>query len=66
VDYRFSIDIDDPLVLRLAEQWESQAALDAHLRTPHFLAFTPVLVASVDGPADFTRFEVSSSGPLLG
>jgi quinol monooxygenase YgiN len=66
IDYRFSIDIDDPLVVRIFEQWESAVALEAHFATPHFLAFSEVILRAVNGSADFTRFEVSSAGPLFG
>jgi len=66
IDYRFSIDIDDPLVVQVLEQWESAAALEAHFATPHFQAFSEVILRAVDGPAEFTRYEVSSSGPLFG
>ena len=30
---------DDPAALLVLEEWESQAALDAHMQTPHFEAF---------------------------
>ena len=66
IDYRFAIDIDDPLVVRVFEQWESPDALEAHFAMPHFLAFSEVMLRAVDGPADFTRYEVSSAGPLFG
>ena len=66
VDYRFSIDIDDPLVVRVFEHWESAAALDAHFATPHFQAFAEVILRAVDGAREFTRFEVSGAGPLFG
>jgi len=66
IDYRFAIDIDDPLVVRIFEQWESAAALEAHFAAPHFAAFSGVIVRAVDGAAEFTKFEVSSSGPLFG
>lgn len=66
VDYRFGIDIEDPLVVHDFEQWDSAEALEAHFVTPHFQAFSEVIVRAVDGPADFTRYEVSSAGPLFG
>ena len=66
LDYRFSIDIDDPLVVRVFEHWESADALESHFASPHFLAFSEVIVRAVNGSADFTRFEVSSAGPLFG
>lgn len=66
IDYRFSIDIEDPNLVRIIEQWESQAALDAHFQTAHFDAFASVIADVVDGPSGFTRHEVASSGPLFG
>jgi quinol monooxygenase YgiN len=66
IEYRYALDIEDPSVLQLFEQWESAAALDAHFATPHFSAFADVLLRSVDGAAEFTRYEVSSAAPLFG
>lgn len=66
VQYRFAIDLDDRLILQLFEHWESAAALEAHFATPHFLAFSDVLLRTVDGTAEFTRYEVSSATPLFG
>jgi quinol monooxygenase YgiN len=66
VDYRFSIDIDDPLVVYVFEQWRSADALESHFATPHFLVFSEVIVRAVDGLIDFTRYEISSAGPLFG
>jgi len=64
--YRYAIDIEDPLVLQLFEHWESATALEAHFATPHFLAFSEVLLRAADGAAVFTRFEVSTEAPLFG
>jgi quinol monooxygenase YgiN len=36
--YRVARDISDPNRLFLFECWSDQAALDAHYKTPHFLA----------------------------
>jgi quinol monooxygenase YgiN len=66
IDYRFAIDVDDALMIQMIEQWESSEALDAHFGTSHFAAFSEVLLAAVDGPAQFTRFEIASSVPLFG
>jgi quinol monooxygenase YgiN len=66
IDYRFAVDVDDSLVVQMLEQWESSEALDAHFGTRHFAAFSEVLLAAVDGPGQFTRFEIASSGPLFG
>jgi quinol monooxygenase YgiN len=68
IEYRYAIDIEDPLVLQLFEHWESASALalEAHFATPHFLAFSEVLLRAADGMAEFTRFEVSTAAPLFG
>lgn len=34
---------DDPTQLVLVEEWESQAHLDAHTRTPHFVRLVALL-----------------------
>jgi quinol monooxygenase YgiN len=66
IDYRFAIDIEDEHVMQLLEQWESGEALDVHFATAHFAEFSDVLLRSVEGAAEFTRFDVSSAGPLFG
>ena len=66
LDYRFAMDIDDPLVAHLFEVWESEESLVSHFGTPHFAAFAETLVGVVDGDAEFTRYEVSSAAPLFG
>ena len=37
--YAFAQDVGDPLCFWLSECWESDAALGAHLQTPHIAAF---------------------------
>jgi quinol monooxygenase YgiN len=64
--YSFSVDIDDPVVVRLLEEWESEEALQAHFSTTHFQSFSETLVRAADGPSEFTRYEVSSVAPLFG
>lgn len=64
--YRFGIDVDDRDVVHLFEQWDSPQSLDAHFATPHFSAFSDVLLASVIGEAEFTRYEVAAKAPLFG
>lgn len=66
VDYRFAMDIDDPLCVHLLEKWESEEALEAHFASAHFAAFAELLVDVVDGDAEFMRYEVASSRPLFG
>jgi quinol monooxygenase YgiN len=37
--YTFSADLTDPGRLHIVEQWASDEAMQAHLRTPHLAAF---------------------------
>lgn len=64
--YRFAIDVDDPNVVHLFEEWVDQEALDAHFATPHFAEFGAALLGALDGEAVITRYVVESSGPLFG
>ena len=65
VEYRFAIDIEDPLTIQLFELWDSPTALQEHFATPHFRAFAAVLAHALDGDGQFTKFEVSDSAPLF-
>ena len=40
---------DDPAVLLVLEEWESQAALDEHMQTPHFHAFLAAVGEALAG-----------------
>ena len=37
--YAFSLDISEPTTMRIFEQWESEEALSAHMKTPHMAEF---------------------------
>ena len=37
--YAFSVDVNDPTLVRIFERWESMEALGAHFNTPHMAAF---------------------------
>jgi quinol monooxygenase YgiN len=41
--------VDDATELLVLEEWESQAALDAHMRTPHFVAFLEKVGEAIEG-----------------
>lgn len=56
LNYELLQDLDDPCSLVLVEEWESQAHLDAHTRTAHFLDLVPQLAeVEVAGPARLHR-----------
>jgi quinol monooxygenase YgiN len=41
--YHYSVDALDPNLLHVAEQWESEAAIDAHMQSPHMAALGAAL-----------------------
>ena len=41
--YAYAVDLSDPNLLHIAEIWRDQAALDAHMQTPHIARFMAVL-----------------------
>ena len=65
IEYRFWSATDDPNAILLFEQWEEQAALEAHLTAPHMIEFLTGVGPAVDGPLQATRFTVSSHGPVF-
>lgn len=45
-DYTFSVELNDPNVIRITEHWEDMAALEAHMKTPHMAEFRKVMAAN--------------------
>ncbi|MFZ5930463.1 MAG: putative quinol monooxygenase [Pseudomonadota bacterium] len=39
LSYSFYSDLEDPNVFRIFEEWETEAALVAHFKTPHIAQF---------------------------
>lgn len=35
LSYSYGIDVEDPDLIHVSEQWESEAAIDAHMAAPH-------------------------------
>lgn len=50
IAYSFAEDLLEPGVMRIAELWADEAALDAHFATPHMASFNAALAgASLTG-----------------
>jgi quinol monooxygenase YgiN len=64
--YQFSFAMDDPAKVCIFEQWDDQAALDAHFAAPHMAAFGKKAATFIAGRGEFTKYEIASSGPLFG
>ena len=45
-DYTFSVELNNPNVLRITEQWESMDALAAHFAMPHMADFQAAMAAN--------------------
>lgn len=64
IDYRFSVDMDDPARLNVVEQWEDDAAIDLHMASAHMADFMGVILGMVTG-AEIIRHDVSASSKLI-
>lgn len=62
--YAFSADLADSGRFRIFEEWESQAALDAHFATPHMAAFQGRVAGLGVRGMRIRKYEVASVGPL--
>lgn len=64
LSYTFSADLADPGGFRIFEEWESQAALDAHFASPHMARFQAAIGGLGIREMDVKRYEVGKVGPL--
>jgi quinol monooxygenase YgiN len=64
IDYRVAVDVDDETVLRFFEQYEDEAAVEAHGETDHYQAFQEQIPEFIGGEAEVVRFEVSEATEL--
>jgi quinol monooxygenase YgiN len=46
LEYAFSLDLAEPGLLRVIEQWHDEAALTTHFATPHMAAFNAALAGA--------------------
>ena len=45
-DYTFSVELNNPNVIRITEKWESMDALKAHFAEPHMADFQQAMAAN--------------------
>ena len=57
IKYELYRDNSDPTHFAMIEEWETQAALDAHMKTPHFHRLGEETGALVAGPMDVRIYE---------
>jgi quinol monooxygenase YgiN len=63
VAYVFSRDLDDSNRLCLFEAWKDRAALDAHLKEPHFLAHRE-RIAKLRAKRDLATYDAGEPQPF--
>lgn len=59
VDYRAAVDVQDENRIRFFEQYEDEAAVEAHEDSDHFQRFEEALPELLAGEPEVLRFEVS-------
>lgn len=64
IDYRVATDVEDPNVVRFFEQYEDEAALEAHTQTEHFGAFQETISDFLAGKPEVTRYDIDSATDL--
>ena len=45
-DYTFSVEVSNPNVIRVTEQWNDMTALNAHFAEPHMAVFQAAMAAN--------------------
>ena len=58
------LEVADEGVVRVFEEWQEQAALDAHFEAPHMAAFMGKMGGLGITGMDVKKYEVSSVGPV--
>lgn len=64
--YAFSADLADPDTMRIAERWESQDAINAHLATPHMAEFNKAVGGAKILGISLKSYEASFLRTLMG
>jgi len=64
-DYTFSVELNDPGVVRITEHWRDMATLAAHFATPHMAQFGAAMRAHPPKRLDVRCFEATEV-PLPG
>lgn len=66
IDYRVTVDLEDPNTFRIIEQYEDEAAFESHESSNHLEQFQSNLTPCLAEDAELTRFTVTSETTLPG
>jgi quinol monooxygenase YgiN len=64
IAYSYAFDVEDRGLVRVFEQWESGAHLDAHFKEPHMKPWRAKLAEVGASGRDLKRYEVDSGEPI--
>ena len=62
-DYTFSVELNNPNVIRVTERWASMEALGAHFATPHMADFQAAMAANPPSAVDAKFYEATEVTP---
>ena len=62
-DYTFSVELNNPDVLRITEKWENMEALAAHFSMPHMADFQAAMAANPPRNVTATFYEATEVQP---
>jgi quinol monooxygenase YgiN len=57
--YAFSVDVNDPTMVRIFERWDSMEVLELHFKTPHMAAFGAAMGQVQPSSMDVKLYEVA-------
>ena len=62
-DYTFSVELNDPNVIRITEKWRDMAALAAHFVSPHMAEFQKAMRERPSKGGGVTFYEATEVEP---
>ena len=64
LSYAYAFDVEEPGLLRVFEQWESRAHLEAHFRQPHMTPWREALAAAGAHDRNLLCYEAGPGEPV--
>lgn len=64
-DYTFSVELNNPSVMRITEKWESMDDLKAHFGMPHMADFQAAMAANPPEAVEAKFYEVTEVAPPM-
>ena len=64
ITYAFSVDLNDPGMVRVTEKWKSMEDLEAHFKMPHMATFQEAVGALAPKSIEVKAYEVAGEVTL--